>query len=96
MRAKEELGSGRKKLVTINVAAIHGEPGTGYENGDLGEFECANCEYFDEKQSACGQKDMMKNSKQPRLKDGRVKVDPEGCCEYVERVGRKEAEEDEE
>lgn len=96
MSVKAELGEGRrKKLVTINVSAVKGEPGTGFEKaGDLGEFECGNCEYFNAKASACSQKDMMKNSKQPRLKDGRVSVDAEDCCEYVERVGRKDEDEE--
>lgn len=68
---------------------VKGEPGTGYEGPKgLGEFECENCEYFDAKTSSCGQKTMMAKSKQPRLPNGRVKVDPEGCCEYVDRVGR--------
>jgi hypothetical protein len=98
MPAKEELGSSsKKKLIQINSASVQGESGTGYEGpNDLGEFECENCKYFDEKDSSCGQKDMKKYSKQPRLKNGRVKVDPEGCCEYVERVGRKDEDEDEE
>lgn len=95
MSVKDELGSGRKKkLVTINPAAIKGEPGTGYEApGDLGEFECGNCKYFTAP-NACGQKDMKAKSKQPRLPDGKVKVDEAGCCEYVERVGRKDEDED--
>lgn len=96
MSVKDELGSGRKKrLVTINASGIKGEPGTGFEKaGELGEFECGNCKYFDPSASACDQKDMMKNSKQPRLKDGRVSVDAEDCCEYVERVGRKDEDEE--
>jgi hypothetical protein len=96
MSVKAELGEGRKKkLVTINLAAIKGEPGTGYEPaGDLGEFECENCKYFTAP-NACDQKDMKAKSKQPRLPDGKVKVDPEGCCEYVSRVGRKDEDEDE-
>jgi len=76
-------------LLQINSAAVKGEPGTGYEPpGGKGEFECQNCEYF--KDNSCGQPDMMKNSRQPRAANGRVQVDPEGCCEYVSRVGRKE------
>ena len=94
MRARNELGGqAKKKLVSINLSAIRGEPGTGFEKaGDLGEFECGNCEYFDPKAHACSQKDMKKLSKQPRLKDGRVSVDPEDCCEYVERIGREDKE----
>jgi hypothetical protein len=90
MAMKNTLG-GKKKLIQIDAASVKGEPGTGYEPaGDLGEFECENCEYFRASDSSCGQKTMMKVSKQPKLKNGRVKVDPEGCCEYVERVGRKD------
>ena len=73
----------------INSSAVKGEPGTGFEKaGNLGEFECGNCEYFDGK--SCGQADMMKDSKQPKLENGRVKVSEEDCCEYVHRVGRKD------
>lgn len=95
MPANESLGSGqKKKLVTINAAAVKGEPGTGYEAEDgLGEFECANCRYFTPP-NGCNQKDMKANSKLPRLFTGRVKVDPEGCCEYVDRVGRKDKDQD--
>lgn len=68
---------------------IKGEPVTGYEAPKgLGEFECENCEYFSRKDSSCGQATMIKHSRQPRLKNGRVKVEPEGCCEFVDRVGR--------
>ena len=92
MAAKDLLGSSGK--VAINVAAIAGEPGTGFEKaGKLGEFECGNCKYF--KEGGCSQKDMMKMSKQPRLKDGRVKVSEEDCCEYVKRVGRPDTDKDE-
>ena len=96
MRAKEVLGRPKKKKQQlINIAAINGEPGTGFEKaGDLGEFECGNCEYFDPEANACDQKDMKAKSKQPRLKDGRVSVEPEDCCEYVERVGREDKDKD--
>jgi len=36
---------------------------------------------------SCGQQTMVQVSKQPKTPDGRVEVDPEGCCEYVERKG---------
>lgn len=78
----------------INVSAIQGEPGTGFEKaGDLGEFECGNCKFM--RDAGCHQPDMMAKSKEPRLKDGSVKVDEEDCCEYVKRVGRKKKEKDE-
>jgi hypothetical protein len=94
MPAKDELGSGHSKLVSINQAAVRGEPGTGYEAAkNLGEFECENCKWFS-KPGACNQKDMKAKSKQPRLPDGKVKVDPEGCCEYVWRIGRKDEDEE--
>jgi len=82
-------GFGRKKepLVHINQFSIKGEKGTGYEDPDgKGPFSCENCEYF--KNNSCGQKDMVAKSKRPKTKDGRVEVDPKGCCEYVERTGR--------
>jgi broad specificity phosphatase PhoE len=69
----------------INQNAIKGEPGTGYESGKKGSFNCSNCEYF--KDSSCGQEDMMSKSKRPRTKDGRVKVEADGCCEFVDRLG---------
>ena len=72
----------------LNEAAIKGEPGTGYENEEgKGEFTCRNCEYYRSKDSSCGQEDMMKKSKRPRTKEGRVQVEAKGCCEYVDRVG---------
>lgn len=70
----------------INVRAIIGEKDTGFEKrGSKGPFECGNCRYFKEK--SCHQDDMMRISKQPRNKDGTVKVDEKDCCEYVDRVG---------
>lgn len=72
----------------IDASQVHGEKFTGYEApGGKGPFECGNCEYF--KAGTCGNKVMMARSSQPRAADGRVKVDAHGCCEYVERVGRK-------
>lgn len=84
-----------KSRSRVNMNAIKGEVGTGYEaeNG-LGEFECGNCHYFDSSSSSCGQKDMMQKSKQPKTRNGRIIVDEEGCCEYVDRVGRKEPDEE--
>jgi hypothetical protein len=82
------IGVGRKKpeTVHINQSSIKGEPGTGFEKrGKKGPFECGNCEYF--KNESCGQSDMMKKSKEPRTKDGRVVVASEDCCEYIERIG---------
>lgn len=74
--------------VQIDQKAIKGEPGTGFEKrGNLGPFECGNCEYFDGK--SCGQKDMMEHSKEPRTKNGRVIVGEADCCEYLDRVGPK-------
>lgn len=85
------IAVGRKKepLVHINQFAIKGEKGTGFEErGNKGPFECGNCEYF--KNNSCGQKDMLEKSKRPRTKDGRVKVDADDCCEYIERTGKVE------
>lgn len=70
---------------------IKGEPFTGYEGPDgKGEFECENCEYFDYNSISCGQKTMMAKSTRPRLPNGRVITHPEGCCEFVNRVGKKD------
>jgi len=82
-------------LVVLNVFAIQGETGTGFEKaGNLGEFECGNCLYFDATAGACNQADMKALSKQPRLADGRVMVAEEDCCEYVQRVGRPDKDDD--
>ena len=76
-------------LAHVNQSAILGESGTGYEDPEgMGEFECENCHYYEIGARACSQKDMMKHSKRKRTKQGWVKVDPEGCCEFVDRVGR--------
>ena len=89
--AIRDLMGGKSKIRTINSASVKGEPGTGYEpGGDKGEFECENCRYFRMMDHSCGQKDMMRRSKLERTDEGRVLVDPEGCCEYVDRVGRKD------
>lgn len=72
-----------------------GEPGTAYEDPKgLGEFECENCKYYSLRDGSCGQKDMMRLSKKPRLPNGRVKTSPEGCCKFVDRVGRTDNDED--
>ena len=77
------------KSPAINSSNVKGEPWTGFEKaGDKGDFECGNCRWYAD--DSCGQADMMKHSSQPRLKNGRVKVADEDCCEYVDRVGRKE------
>ena len=81
-------------LIQIDPFSVRGEEGTGYEKpADLGEFECGNCRYFDARAGACNQATMKALSKQPRLADGRVAVDAEGCCEYVDRMGKQEPEE---
>ena len=75
-------------MLEIDSSKVKGEPGTGYEAPDgRGPFECANCRYFSAGASTCRQSTMTRVSKQPREKDGRVQVDPHGCCEYVERKG---------
>lgn len=71
----------------IDEAGIKGEKGTGFEKrGRLGPFECGNCKYFYNR--SCGEKNMMKYSHQPRLPDGRIKVQAVDCCEYIERMAR--------
>jgi hypothetical protein len=87
----EKLGQSRADLIQINQHDIIGESGTGFEKAaDLGEFECGNCTFYDAKAGACDQKTMKALSKQPRLSDGRVSVDAEDCCEFVQRIGKKE------
>jgi len=85
------LGIGREKakLLQINSASVKGEPGTGFEKrkqgGKSGPFECSNCEHF-KNGNACDQKDMMKNSKEPKHPNGTIKVSGLDCCDYIERV----------
>lgn len=73
-------------MVQIDSSHVKGESGTGYEGPEGGTFACHNCEYF--KAGSCGQSTMMKVSKLPRVDGGRVKVAPDGCCEYVDRIGK--------
>jgi hypothetical protein len=80
-----------RDLAQVNQSAIKGEQGTGFEKaGNLGEFECENCFYFDAPAGACDQETMKSISNQPRLADGRVSVAGEDCCEYVKRIGKKD------
>jgi hypothetical protein len=72
----------------IDERFIKGEPHTGFEKaGTLGEFECGNCSFM-QNDGGCDHPMMMKYSTQPRLENGRVIVQPEDCCEYVDRVGK--------
>ena len=72
----------------INVKALQGEEGTGFEKrGNKGPFECGNCEYATGN-NACRQPDMMRLSKQSKWPDGTIVIDPKDCCEYVERIGK--------
>lgn len=78
-------------ILQINSANVKGEPGTGFEKRiqegkDKKDFACWNCEYFDA--NRCGQEDMKRLSQQPKADDGRVIVDSDDCCDYIERVGR--------
>jgi len=79
------VGTKKPKLAQINPSAIKGEAGTGYEGPAGGDFHCDNCEFYRAENNSCGQKDMLEKSKQPKTSDGRVKVDPHGCCEYISR-----------
>jgi hypothetical protein len=76
--------------IQIDISAVKGESGTGYEDAaGKGPFACHNCKYFRPVENSCGQRDMLLKSKQP-LVGGRRKVDPNGCCEFVERIGHEE------
>lgn len=87
----------------INIKGIKGERGTGYEprivdGKDLGEFECENCKYFDPENNSCGKKEMIQRARAQGIKlvegkgelgtKGRRPVDPQGCCEFVVRIGK--------
>ncbi len=76
------IGAGKNKLVQINSAAVHGEPGTGYMGPEDGPFRCGACEYF--KSGSCGNPEMKKLSKREKTSEGRVKVSEDGCCIYFE------------
>jgi hypothetical protein len=83
------MADGSVRQDGINLAAIRGEAGTGFEKaGTKGEFECGNCHYF-KNGNACVQKDMKEKSKEPRHPNGDVVVAEEDCCEYVDRIGQK-------
>ena len=87
----------RAGIKTAVVGKILGEPITGYEAPKgLGEFECENCRFYRASDSSCGQITMKRHSKQPRTDDGRIKVDAEGCCEFISRIGKVEPHEAEE
>ena len=93
---KKDLKNEAAPEPKINQSAIGGEPGTGYEGPAGGIFECENCEYFDPDTVSCGQDDMVKNSKRPKIDrkgSTRVVVHPEGCCEYVKRINKEKEEE---
>lgn len=88
-------GMSQSTLIQIDPFSVKGEEGTGFEKAaDLGEFECGNCFFFDKVAGACNQDTMKRLSKQPRLADGRVMVAEEDCCEYVDRMGKKESSEE--
>ena len=71
----------------IEQSHIRGEQGTGFEKrGNKGPFECGNCHYFSN--GLCWQEDMVEKSKEPK-RDGKVEVDAEDCCEFIERVGKR-------
>lgn len=94
----------------INIKGIKGEKSTGYEprivdGKDMGDFDCDNCHWFDAETSSCGKKEMVQRARAQGIKlvpgknengtKGRRPVDPEGCCEFVDRVGDNEASETE-
>jgi hypothetical protein len=92
----------------INIKGIKGEKSTGYEprvvdGKDMGEFECENCKFFDPANSSCGKKEMVQRARAQGIElvegknengtKGRRPVDPEGCCEFVVRIGRPDEDE---
>jgi hypothetical protein len=82
----------------INEHHILGERNTGFEReGGKGEFECGNCHFFhallgsNSGVGACDQTEMMIYSREPRVPGSHsILVHAEDCCEYVERIGRKD------
>ena len=93
MEKLKTVAAAGKVTAQINSAHVKGEPWTGFEKaGDKGEFECGNCRWFNK--NSCIQADMLAKSLQPRLSNGHVVVDEEDCCEYVDRVGRKDEDDD--
>src|ERR1035438_9665839 len=75
------------KEIQIDSSHVNGEAGTGYEGPEKGPFSFSNCEFYSK--GSCGQSTMMERSKLPKTENGRVVVDPGGCCEYVNRKGEK-------
>lgn len=78
----------------INEHHIRGEKNTGFEAyGNKGPFECGNCKYFHPQfgdMGGCDQTEMIIYSREPRLGQNAVLVHAEDCCEYVERVGKRD------
>lgn len=72
----------------INVKALKGEEGTGFEKrGNKGPFQCDNCTYFIDGNS-CNQEDMKKLSRQSKWPNGTVVVDALDCCDFIQRMGQ--------
>lgn len=73
----------------INSNNVHGEPWTGYEDGEnKGEFECENCTHYERETSSCNQQDMVLHSSRPKVAGSdHIIVSPEGCCAYNVRIG---------
>lgn len=57
---------------------------TRYIEGVKDDERCATCEHFVASENGCEGKNMKALSPRPRLKDGNVKVAPDGWCKFYD------------
>jgi len=63
--------------------ALKREPSTGYvDYKPTGEKHCSNCVHFLKSKDECTGPHMLKLTKLPKLKDGNVKVNDKGLCNF--------------
>ena len=66
--------------------AVTGEAVTEFQKGEgRGYFTCGNCIHM--QGNGCAHPVMMKESKQPKIKGGLIKVAPKDSCKFIRRPG---------
>lgn len=55
----------------------------GYQGPAYGPFKCGNCHFFNERNSMCSKPQVIEEL-------GNGKVDKNGCCNFFEKVEKKE------
>lgn len=71
----------------IGIGRTRPEPKTGYVDRKVGGREhCFNCHHFKKEESGCDGPKMKELSKQPKLKNGDVKVHAVGLCNFWEEM----------